>query len=358
MRFNEVKKKMSAKDDPCWSGYHMVGTKMKDGREVPNCVPGKKGVSELAAKARHKMEVLDEISDDLKEDYDKSHGSPYDRGSADKYYGRPAEPHKGGVGGGSGPRSTDLTREEIAAYMAGYREETGRKQWESVEETEALGLMSKTSRTGTKQTNPYIAMLLYKLQNDKPISRREIQDLEDHLKKIGARPKEGAPTEAMKISDIPAAMRRRLTMKDIEDEQPKGAYRYRVHHGKPEHERPRDFMNKAAAEEYARAVKGRVEDLGEGEVDERKLSAHELERREEIVKGMKKSKGDFEKRYGDRAKSVMYATATKIAKNEDINEAQRLAADEGHYYCEAERKVKPIPEGYIKVAKGYIMKKI
>lgn len=39
----EAKKKMSPKDDPCWKGYHMVGTKMKKGREVPNCVPGKKG---------------------------------------------------------------------------------------------------------------------------------------------------------------------------------------------------------------------------------------------------------------------------------------------------------------------------
>ena len=39
----EAKKKITAKDDPCWSGYHMVGTKQKGGREVPNCVPGKKG---------------------------------------------------------------------------------------------------------------------------------------------------------------------------------------------------------------------------------------------------------------------------------------------------------------------------
>lgn len=39
----EAKKKISAKDDPCWKGYKMVGTKNKDGREVPNCVPGKKG---------------------------------------------------------------------------------------------------------------------------------------------------------------------------------------------------------------------------------------------------------------------------------------------------------------------------
>ena len=26
-------------DDPCWDGYEQVGTKMKDGEEVPNCVP-------------------------------------------------------------------------------------------------------------------------------------------------------------------------------------------------------------------------------------------------------------------------------------------------------------------------------
>ena len=28
-------------DNPCWKGYEMVGTKKKDGREVPNCVPMK-----------------------------------------------------------------------------------------------------------------------------------------------------------------------------------------------------------------------------------------------------------------------------------------------------------------------------
>ena len=52
------------------------------------------------------------------------------------------------------------------------------------------------------------------------------------------------------------------------------------------------------------------------QVQERALSSDEKEEKERIVKGMKKSKGGFEKRYGDDAKSVMYATATKLAKEE------------------------------------------
>lgn len=28
-----------AEDGPCWKGYKQIGMKMKDGREVPNCVP-------------------------------------------------------------------------------------------------------------------------------------------------------------------------------------------------------------------------------------------------------------------------------------------------------------------------------
>ena len=28
-----------AEDGPCWPGYKQVGTKMKNGKQVPNCVP-------------------------------------------------------------------------------------------------------------------------------------------------------------------------------------------------------------------------------------------------------------------------------------------------------------------------------
>ena len=51
----------------------------------------------------------------------KRHGGLYDRGSADSYYGRPRDPHYGGVGGDSGPRvDQDLSIDEIKEYYAGY----------------------------------------------------------------------------------------------------------------------------------------------------------------------------------------------------------------------------------------------
>ncbi len=68
---------------------------------------------------------------------------------------------------------------------------------------------------------------------------------------------------------------------------------------------------KAEKEKLNRFLKA----TGAKEIDEKKLSKGEEKEKEKIVKGMKKSKKDFKKRYGDDAESVMYATATKIAKD-------------------------------------------
>ena len=56
------------------------------------------------------------------------------------------------------------------------------------------------------------------------------------------------------------------------------------------------------------------EEVEEVELDEKTLTPAETKKKEEIVKSMKKSAGDFEKRYPGRGKEVMYATATKQAK--------------------------------------------
>lgn len=49
-------------------------------------------------------------------------------------------------------------------------------------------------------------------------------------------------------------------------------------------------------------------------IDERELTSGETAEKERIVKGMKKGLAGFKSRYGSRAKEVMYATATKKAK--------------------------------------------
>ena len=65
---------------------------------------------------------------------------------------------------------------------------------------------------------------------------------------------------------------------------------------------------------HIKSLQDRVEDLEKDEdVTERELTKGEEKKKEKIVKGMKKNKGDFEKRYGKDAKAVMYATATKQA---------------------------------------------
>ena len=52
------------------------------------------------------------------------------------------------------------------------------------------------------------------------------------------------------------------------------------------------------------------------DIQERSLTTAEKDKKEDIVHGMKKGLAGFKDRYGDRAKSVMYATATKNAKGE------------------------------------------
>jgi hypothetical protein len=54
--------------------------------------------------------------------YDKRHGGPYDRGSADAYYRRPFNPHYyvEGTYMSKSVDVADMSEDEIQAYAAGY----------------------------------------------------------------------------------------------------------------------------------------------------------------------------------------------------------------------------------------------
>lgn len=62
---------------------------------------------------------------------DKRHGSPYDRGSADRYYRRPYEPHyyTGASYQSDRIEEADMTPEQIRQYKLGWDEEQDRKDW-------------------------------------------------------------------------------------------------------------------------------------------------------------------------------------------------------------------------------------
>ena len=61
----------------------------------------------------------------------------------------------------------------------------------------------------------------------------------------------------------------------------------------------------------------------EVELDEAEMTPAQIKKREEIVKSMKKDMKGLKDRYGDRAEEVMYATATKQAMKEELEESTR-----------------------------------
>jgi hypothetical protein len=83
-------------------------------------------------------------------------------------------------------------------------------------------------------------------------------------------------------------------------------------------ESPHPARNKLVGEEdRITQLERRIEAL-EAMLNERPLTKGEENKKEKYVKGMKKNKDDFKKRYGKDAEAVMYATATKNAKSESV----------------------------------------
>ena len=86
-------------------------------------------------------------------------------------------------------------------------------------------------------------------------------------------------------------------------------------------EQPHPLKDKLVGEgeeDRITALERRIEAL-EAMLSERELTKGEEKKKEKYVKGMKKNKDDFQKRYGKDAKSVMYATATKMAKESSVD---------------------------------------
>jgi hypothetical protein len=78
----------------------------------------------------------------------------------------------------------------------------------------------------------------------------------------------------------------------------------------------------AVQEEEFEVVMNEPNGYAEATIEERSMTEPEIKKKEQIVKSMKKGISGFKARYGDDAKSVMYATATKRAMGEEVEQIE------------------------------------
>jgi len=98
------------------------------------------------------------------------------------------------------------------------------------------------------------------------------------------------------------------------------------------------------------------ESVQEGTVSEAEMTDAQKEKREVIVKELKKKMSEFKDRYGDKATDVMYATATKMAMKDDSEDEDEDELEEGYYkegvLSDLEKIVKTKSIGQVKFKDG------
>ena len=85
---------------------------------------------------------------------------------------------------------------------------------------------------------------------------------------------------------------------------------------KPEHDEPKDKMKKEEVSFKERLLESMKQ------LQEKEMSDKQMKKREDIVMSMKDKTSYFKKKYGKDWKSVMYATATKQAMKEELDELE------------------------------------
>jgi hypothetical protein len=69
-------KQQNEAEDPCWKGYEQIGTKEKNGNEVPNCVPINE--THLNAEIRQVWEMFSKLGDEIAK-LEKSYEAEYEK---------------------------------------------------------------------------------------------------------------------------------------------------------------------------------------------------------------------------------------------------------------------------------------
>jgi hypothetical protein len=71
-----------------------------------------------------RIAIIDGVMTNTTKEYNERHGGAYDRGSADAWYRRACVPHyyKGATGSSERVHASEMTPEQVEAYVAGFDE--------------------------------------------------------------------------------------------------------------------------------------------------------------------------------------------------------------------------------------------
>jgi hypothetical protein len=211
--------------------------------------------------------------------------------------------------------------QKMAKRRSGLTKAINRLSKEEVEQLDelspkTLGSYAKKAQRQTMNTN----MAIGANSTDNPVTRRE--------KAFAKKRKEGASRAIGKL------VQKKMSNEDVEqiDElKSKTLKSYISKAGKDLSKRVADYHSKDIASSPSKIIKrdlaidkakgrlsmnrqlGRAEESVQEDVNEKTMTDSQMDKREKIVMAMKPKMQGFKDRYGDDAKSVMYATATKQA---------------------------------------------
>jgi len=214
------------------------------------------------------------------------------------------------------PEKDELTADDFKKLRAGKKADVKKEEVEQIDEVKMADLPSTKVQGrayGASKPEPHAVDTL------RGPKEKELKDIEAEKKKkkfsemVNLYQEKGLKSlSEMLVKEEPD---NEQFTKELEDEK-----------AKSEGKKP----NKEIAKGAVQAVKSEEVETKAEVIEEREMTSAEMEKRETIVKSMKKGMAGFKERYGDRAKNVMYATATKQAMKEET-ESEHYKA--GHEYA-------------------------
>jgi hypothetical protein len=213
------------------------------------------------------------------------------------------------------PEKDELTSDDFKKLRAGKKPDVKKEEVEELDEVKMADLPSTKVQGrsyGSSKPQPS-AFDVLKGPKEKELKSIESEKKKKKMSEMVALYKEGgmkAFFESIKKEDLIAEEPdSEQFAKELEDQKKRAAGT------KPQVDVAKPSVQSVKQEEVEIQVINA--DLANGvdqvDIEERVMTEPEKEKKEEMVKSMKKGLAGFKERYGDRAKNVMYATATKNA---------------------------------------------